>query len=251
MAKGSKLGKYAHQTLGMGDFLFRSQIEIKGVLDALAQRQITISADIDNDRGEELLFLTRLLHVDPAGQFIIIACNRDKAANQALVTCPALVLHASLDNAHIEFAVSDPVDVMLGDVAAIRLRFPDALLRLRRREHARFRLPPRVPLRCVADGGGFTPFEARITDISIGGMGAMIYDVEINLPAGTVLKNCKIVHPHGDAVVVDVEVRYSERVMLPDGEWAHRSGFRFLEHPPGLAELIKIFVVDLDPLQQP
>jgi len=251
MAKGSNVGKYAHQTLGVGDFLFRSQIEINGVLDALAQRHVTISADIENDRGEELLFLTRLLHVDPAGQFIVIACARDKPANQALFACPAVVLHASLDNAHIEFAVSDPVDVMLGDVAAIRLRFPDALLRLRRREHPRFRLPPSVPLRCVADSGGFTPFEARITDISVGGMGAMIHDVDINLPAGTVLKNCKIVHPRGDAVVVDVEVRYSVRVMLPGGEWAHRSGFRFLAQPPGLAELIKIFVLDLDQQQQP
>ena len=250
MAKGSNAGKYAHQTLGVGDFLFRSQIEIKGVLEALAQRQVTISADIGNDSGEELLFLTRLLQVDPAGQFIVIACSRDKPANQALFTCPALVLHANLDNAHIEFAVSDPADVMLRDVAAIRLRFPDSLLRLRRREHPRFILPPSVPLRCVADSGGFTPFEARITDISVGGMGAMIYAVEINLPAGTVLKNCKIVHPRGDAVIVDVEVRYSVRVMLPDGEWAHRSGFRFLQQSPGLAELLKIFVLDLDQPQQ-
>ena len=90
------------------------------------------------------------------------------------------MLHANLDNAHIEFAGADPADVMLRDVAAIRLRFPDSLLRLRRREHSRFDLPPSVPLRCVADG-----------------------------------------------------------------EWVHRSGFRFLQQPPGLAQLIKIFVLDL------
>lgn len=251
MAKGSDAGKYAHQTLGMGDFLFRSQIEIRGVLEALAARHVTISADIENDSGEELLFLTRLLHVDPAGQFIVIACSRDKPANRALFACPAPVLHANLDDAHIEFAVSDPADVMVGDVAGIRLRFPDALLRLRRREHVRLHLPPSVPLRCVADSGGFTPFEARVTDISVGGMGAMIYDVAITLPAGTVLKGCKIMHPRGDAVVADMEVRYSVRVMLPDGEWARRSGFRFIGQPGGLAELIKIFVLDLDQPQQP
>ena len=251
MAKGSDAGKYAHQTLGTGDFLFRSQIEIRGVLDALAQQRVVISADIANDSGEDLLFLTRLLHVDPAGQFIVIAYSRDKPANQALISCPALVLHANLDDAHIEFAAADPVEVMIADVAAIRLRFPDALLRLRRREHPRFRLPPSVPLRCVADSGGFIPFEARIADISVGGMGAMIHDVEIKLPTGTVLKNCRIVHPRGDAVIVDVEVRYSVRVMLPDGEWAHRTGFRFLDQSPGLLELINIFVVDLDQLQQP
>jgi c-di-GMP-binding flagellar brake protein YcgR len=251
MAKRSDAGKYAHQTLGMGDFLFRSQIEIKGVLDALAQRHVTISAEIENDRGEKLLLLTRLLHVDPAGQFIIIACSRDKPANHALIGCAALVLHANLDNTHIEFAGADPAGVMFRDVAAIRLRFPDSLLRLRRREHPRFHLPPSVPLRCVADSGGFTPFEARITDISIGGMGAMIYGTEIKLSTGTVLKSCKIVHPGGDAVVVDLEVRYSVRVIMPDGEWVHRSGFRFLQQPPGLAELLKIFVLDLDQPQQP
>lgn len=251
MAKGSEAGKHAHQTLGMGDFLFRSQIGIRGVLDALAERHVTISADIENDRGEELLFLTRLLYVDPAGQYVVIACSRDKPANQALITRAALVLYANLDNAHIEFSVSDPLDVMFGGVAAIRLRFPDALLRLRRREHLRLHLRPSVPLCCIADSGGITPFEARITDISVAGIGATIYDAGITLPAGTVLKGCKIVHLRGDAVVTDMEVRYSVRVMLPDGEWACRSGFRFLGEPPGLAQLIKIFVLDLDQLQTP
>lgn len=245
MTNDSDFAKSAHQTLGPGNYLLRSQIEIKVVLDALVRQHVTISADIKNDRGEELLFLTHLLHVDPAGQFIIIACSNDKPSNQALVTSPALVLHANLDNAHVEFAASDPVDVMIQDVAAIRLRFPNSLLRLRRREHPRYALPPRVQLRCVADSGGFTPFEARITDISMGGMGAMIYDVDINLPAGTVLKRCKIVHPGGDAVVVDVELRYGVRVRLLDGEWVHRSGFRFIDPPPALAELIKLFVLDL------
>jgi hypothetical protein len=31
----------------------------------------------------------------------------------------------------------------------------------------------------------------------------------------------------------------------------HRTGFRFLQQPPGLAELIKIFVLDLEQRQQP
>lgn len=251
MAKGGDLGKSAHQTLGRGDFLFRSHFEIKAVLDALLQQRVTISADLENDRGDEQLFLTRLLHIDPAGQFVIIACSPDKFANQALVASAAPVLHANLDSTHIEFAASDPVDVMIGDTAAIRLRFPDALLRLRRREQVRLSVPSSAHLRCVADSGGVTPFEAHITDISAAGIGAMIHDIAINLATGTVLKGCKIVHPRGDAVLVDLEVRYSVRVKLPDGEWAHRTGFRFLGHPPGLAELIKIFVLDLDQAQQP
>lgn len=246
MANGSDFAKSAHQTLGPGNYLLRSQIEIKAVLDALARQRVTISADIENDRGEELLFLSRLLHVDPAGQFIIIACSDDKPSNQALVTSPALVLHANLDNAHIEFPASDPVDVMIQDVAAIRLRFPSSLLRLRRREHPRVHLPPSVTLRCVADSGGVTSFEARITDISVGGFGAMIHDPAIKLPTGTVLKRCRIVHPRGDAATVDVEVRYSVRMMQPNGEWSQRTGLRFLDQPPELTELINLFVLDLD-----
>jgi len=34
-----------------------------------------------------------------------------------------LVLHANLDNTHIEFAVFNPVDGMIGEIAVIRLRF--------------------------------------------------------------------------------------------------------------------------------
>ena len=51
MAKGSDFGKSAHQTLGVGDFLLRSQIEIMAVLDALARGKVTLSADIKNEKG--------------------------------------------------------------------------------------------------------------------------------------------------------------------------------------------------------
>ena len=44
--------------------------------------------------------------------------------------------------------------------------------------------------------------------------------------------------PGLDPVTVDLEVRYSEVVTLPDGSRGHASGFRFINPPDALARLI-------------
>ena len=74
----------------------------------------------------------------------------------------------------------------------------------------------------------------------------MIYDAGIHLAEGTVLLSCKIVHPCGDALLVDLQVCHSGPVRQPNGELACRAGVRILQQPAGLAKRIGIFVVDLD-----
>jgi hypothetical protein len=87
-------------------------------------------------------------------------------------------------------------------------------------------------------------FEARIVDISRGGMGGMIHDPGVKLSPGTVLKGCRIVIPGAEAVVADLEVRYSVPVFQPDGSLAQRTGVKFLGDPIGLDALLKKFVIE-------
>ena len=230
-----------------GNVLFRSQIEIGHILQSLASQGATLRASVENN---EALFLTRLLHVDPDGGHIVISYSQEKPANDAMLAAKAAIFHGGIDKAYLEFVACQPSETVFEGINAVRLAFPAALLCTQRREHPRYRVAPSVPLRCIADSGGVTPFEAEIVDISLGGAGAMIYDSGIHLAKGTVLLNCKIVHPGGDALIADLEVCHTGTVSQSDGELACRSGFRFVQQPAGLEKFIEIFVLDLDRVPQ-
>jgi c-di-GMP-binding flagellar brake protein YcgR len=220
--------------------LFRSRIEIGGILEALAREGSTLSAELQNGQRP---FLTRVLHVDPQREFFVVAYSEDKAANLRLLEQPAVDLRGVHQGARIEFSAARPADTVFGGRAGIMLEFPVVLVRWQRRHHPRYEAPPEASLRCVADTAGFAPFEARISDISLGGLGTIVCDADIRLPAGSVLRECRIVVPQKEAVVSDLEVRYTRPEVLPDGTRLNRSGVRFLRKTEELEALIRVFMV--------
>ena len=69
-------------------------------------------------------------------------------------------------------------------------------------------------LRCVADAGGFAPFDAQIKDVSLGGISVLLYPPDVMLEPGTVLAGSRIEIPRSDTIAIDLEVRYSELVTM-------------------------------------
>lgn len=228
---------------GPSAMLFRSHMEIERILKMLVRDRTLVAADVGDG---ETLYLTRLLHVDPDKEAMVIAYSEQATANELLLDSPRIAFRANHRRAHIEFECVNPSATRFKGTAAIRLGFPSALTWSQRREHPRIPVPPNLSLRCVADSSGVIPFEARIVDVSLGGMGGIIYDAPIKLEVGAVLRDCKIVIPGGDAILVDLEVRYTAPIAGPDGRAACRSGVRFLNRPKGIEALINLFVRDLD-----
>jgi len=92
--------------------------------------------------------------------------------------------------------------------------------------------PPHQELRCVVDAAGVMPFDGTMANVSKGGIGFLQYDPTISLEPGTVLKGCRIESPGGEAIVVDMEVRYSQLITLADGSPVQSSGCRFVDLSP-------------------
>ena len=209
--------------------------EIAAVLAIVQGEKGSITAHL---KGGELLFTSQLRTVDPVGAWIIIDPSADEAANAALLARPRCTFFASIPGGHVEFAAADPQRIEHDGKPAIRLKFPNVLADRQRREYDRTAVWPQIPLVCVADDGGILSFKGGLVDISIGGLGFLMYDPNITLEPGTVLKGCRI-DPYNDApLVVDLEVRYSEMVDLADGTHAERSGCRVVEHPESLKEFV-------------
>ena len=87
--------------------LFRSHIEITRILRQLAGDGTVLSAEVGELRQ---LFLTRLLHIDPKGEFLVVAYSQERPANAALLEQTYVVFHASDKVGRIEFAATAPTE---------------------------------------------------------------------------------------------------------------------------------------------
>ena len=215
--------------------LLRTRSKIARALEALVTRRERVTVELSAEGGQ---FSANLVRADPIEEFIVVTASADAAANAALLARARVTFVATPDDWHIEFVATEPCEVVHEGVPAMRLRYPEILTVQQRREHARHDVPSTLALRCVADAGGFAPFDARIRDVGIGGISILVYSPDLMLEPGTVLVGCRIEVPGVDSVTVDLEVRYSEAVTLEDGSRARCSGCRFVNAPDEIQKVI-------------
>lgn len=225
------------------NLLFRSRIEILRLMQALAQGKCKISATLAGGHP----FSSFLIAFDAASERFAIDYSPHKTLNAMLLAAPSVEFTATdQNNLNYTFVASGPDETVIAGGPAIRFPLPKAILMHNRREHPRLPAPAELSLRCVADENGVIPFESHVTDLSHDGLGCLVYDPDIRLEPGTVLRDCRIVIPGGDAVVVDMELRHVAPQRLPDGTLGYRAGFRLLKKNDDLAKLLHLFIQDLD-----
>jgi c-di-GMP-binding flagellar brake protein YcgR len=227
---------------GSSNVLFRSRIEICRLLNVLAQDRCALSAEVMNHHP----FSSHLLAVNSVTEHFVIAYSQHKTINSMVLSSPSVEFTANHKELNYTFAGMSPEETRFENQPAIQFVLPKTLLLHNRREHPRIPIPENMSLRCIADEAGYIPFESHITDISHDGLGCLVYDSDINLENGIVLKGCRIILPNGDAVIVDLELRYAVPISLPDGTKANRAGLQFIQAPNEIKKLINHFIQDLD-----
>jgi len=226
---------------GSTQVLLRSRIEIDAVLQSLIRDALPL---VSHHQVHDQLFIAKLHRVCAEENFIVVGYSDNKTANAEIFAARSVLFCASHPKGYVGFVASNPIE-QDDPVQAIRFDFPRVLLIEQRRVHQRVRVASETRLACLADGGGITPFDARIVDVSLSGLGAMIYDPTIRLQPGTVLTGCRISLPDGSVASVDIEVMHSTRVVMLDGSSACRAGCRIIGDPDKIDKLLKVFVVDL------
>jgi len=216
-----------NQKISLVGQMLRSPEEIARVLNSLVMRGEPIVSDLG---GGKRLFYSRLRYVDPGRTYIIVELSPDEEANRSLLARSRATFHSEPGGWWVEFAAADPKTTAPHEGApGIRLRFPEIVAGHRRRADERADAPPGKELRCIVDEAGVMPFDATMANVSKGGIGFLQYDPVISLEPGTELKGCRIIDStDGNSIVVDMEVRYSQLVDLPDGRQVQSSGCRFL-----------------------
>jgi c-di-GMP-binding flagellar brake protein YcgR len=223
----------------------RDRGDVLPVLRSLVDGQVDLVSYL---AGGETVFRSKLVHVDPAGGFILVDAGADATASAALLAQGRCIFHAGGDTApdgtRIEFVCTGPADAAHAGRPAVRLNFPEVLARWQR-AHTRTNVSG-VPLQCVADSEGIMPFEGLIVDIGPEGLGFLVHEPNITLEPGTLLRSCLVELPGKPAAEgpckVDLEVCYSQPVTLGDGTTSLRSGCRFLDSGGAAKRLIDYYM---------
>jgi hypothetical protein len=105
-------------------------------------------------------------------------------------------------------------------------------------------VPAKVALRCDMRIGALS-LEAAVVDISLGGIGTLVYDSRVRLEPGMRIERARILHGTSDPVTVDLEITNVTPVVDPEGRTANRAGCLIRGSRETLEDLVLMFISDL------
>jgi c-di-GMP-binding flagellar brake protein YcgR len=224
-----------------GQLLVRSGIEIGRLLGSMLEDGDAVTGNLPS----QILFLSKLVSVEPKRGYMLLSYSDHKAANSAALAARSLALRCNHRGAQFAFAGDQPRQTAYAGQPCIQFGLPTAILGMQqRRGLARVQVPAQAPVRCDLRMG-LQVFASRVVDVSLDGIGALISDPTIPLSAGTRLERARIWHPQVEPFHVDLEVRHLTRATLANGQRVSRIGCKVLGSREVLEELIRLFIIDL------
>lgn len=198
--------------------------DITQVLRSLAKKPETVKAYYDGGGG---YLRTVVVAVEPEANRLLLDCGPDESANRQALRARYLMCEAKLDQVDVRFECG-PVSIEDHEDGRVFVTpLPEWVLRLQRREY--FRVPTLVsqPATCTIA----TPVSPRgrafaIADMSLGGIGVLDPDFELNAEPGTIFHACKVSLPEVGEFIVDLEVRNASQREQEDEVSSDRGGQR-------------------------
>ena len=220
-------------------YLLRENREVLSVLTAIAKSRNLVTVQFGD--ADEFL-LSRVLAVSDAERVVILDYGSHESANQRLLASGRVEVATTHDGVRVQFDANNVEKVVHEGRPALRVPFPEMLLRLQRREFYRLTAPAANPLKCMVPIKG-TPVETQILDISIGGVGLLCYATDVDLVTGARYAGARIDLPDFGPVAVTLEIRNTFEVTLKNGLKTMRSGCQFLELPSSVEQAVQRYIL--------
>jgi len=198
-------------------------------------------------QGAEFI-VTNLLHVNPEFEELIFDFGADRRANERLVAAARMTVVTFLDHIKLQFIATRAEVTNFEDTPALRIRLPESMLRLQRRNFYRIRGPVAKPL-VASVPNPKQPDERvqlRILDISCGGVAVLAGNGFPQLDTGARLIDCRIELPEFGIVRAVLEIR--NIAPMDDGvkENKVRYGCQFVDLSGPTITLIQRYINQLE-----
>jgi c-di-GMP-binding flagellar brake protein YcgR len=217
-----------------------SQVEILSLLRTVLAQRVLVTLYFN--RGEEFL-LTTLLSVNPEFAELVFDAGPDKALNARLLASQRITAVAFIDSVKMQFSATRAENTEFERTPAFRLRLPDSVLRLQRRNYFRVPTPIARPLRCAV-ALPETPgksVELVVVEMSCGGMSVTMEPGKLAVEPGTRVEQCSMDLPEIGTLQCTLVVRHISDASK-NALRRHRLGCEFVDLPGPMAALLQRFV---------
>lgn len=232
----------------LGPYRVHSRREIIALLRSVATHNQLIRMVFSE--GQESI-VTSLLDIDEtAGQLTLDVAATDEL-NQRILATSNLSFETVLEHIRILFFAERIERTRFKDLDAFRIKIPDNLIRLQRREYFRVPTPASAPLRCTFPllGTPDEPVAKHVIlgsrNISNGGIAIVDDSGQLDDTPGLVYHNCTIDFP-GSPVTVSLEVRNSQLIKLADDRKGRLIGCRFVDMSSAMLALFQRYILKLE-----
>ena len=231
-----------------GQFMLTSRTEILFILRSLSKHGVLATLYFDHNKS---FLLTTILDVVDTKNEIILDPGSDAHVNQRALQADSFTVTGSLDKVKIQFRLKGLRSCTYEGRPAFAAHFPEALLRLQRREYFRLETPIANPVRCylvaTLENDTPQPIDFPLLDISGGGISLMApLNAQEFLAVGALFQNCRIDLPGEGPIVVNLCIRGIFRVMPRNGNEYLRIGCEFINLPNGRLTLIQRYITRVE-----
>jgi c-di-GMP-binding flagellar brake protein YcgR len=226
----------------LSEYEVGSRFEIVSILRQIAETHALVT--ISFREGRESI-VSALLGVNPEFEELVIDCGTDKDANAHLLASPRLQVSTFLDHIRIQFVAGGVQATMFQGKPAFRIRLPEKLLRLQRRNFFRVKLPMSSGAICHVTHPTCPKvvLKLRMTDLSCGGLAVLASPVDFDPAEGDVIPDCRIALPDFGEFKSALEVRNVTVLVENAATKVKRYGCRFVDLAGPTAALVQRYIL--------
>jgi len=242
------------ESVDMERFQVYSRVEILGVLRAIQAQRVLMTLYFNH--GDEFI-LTTLLSVNPEFEEMVFDAGPDKQLNKRLTDSQRIIGVAFVDSVKVQFNATRAESTTFEGSPAFRLRLPDSVLRLQRRNYFRIPTPIAKPLKCTVArpvppepvapeaAAKSKVVELTVVEIGCGGLALTMNPDELRIEPGASLEQFTLELPGEGSLECKLIVCH-----ISDASKGairrHRLGCQFVDMPAAMATLVQRYVNKVD-----
>jgi len=199
-----------------------------------------------SNRGRTFI-LSRLLEADYKAGTLVFDWGGSAEQNQKLLESERNVFVCSPEGVKTQFVTGPAQATTFEERPAFVTTMPREVIKLQRREFFRIQAPLVQPVMCRLLDHADGPMELPVYDISLGGVGLWLPDIEMpSFDIGQIYRSCEVDLGSMGTLRAALEVRHRLVVHQRNGLPALRVGCTYLELKSHMETLVQRYVAGLE-----
>lgn len=235
------------------EFMIHSAKEIIALFRSIEHGHALVTANCDNSKDS---ILTAILDVRANDGSIVLDYGMNPLLNRRMLESKKVIFVTTDGQIKVQFSAKRVIKTQFEKQDAFKIKLPTSVIRLQRRECYRIDTPIIQPPQCTIPilpkeesedaQQSSDSWEARIVNISVGGVGIENVPERATIVRGMVFKECQIELLDIGTLLVDIKILNNYDIAARVGGKDQRYGCIFTNLNSGMQSMIQRYIIHLD-----